>query len=124
MGIIWFVQVVHYPLFFQVGSGEHPDYHQGHMARTALVIAPIMLVEAITGILLLQFLGIFSQPKWFLAGLGALVLIWLSTFLVQVRYHRKLDHGKDTDAIRNLIGSNWWRTLLWSLRPLFIFAAI
>ena len=57
VGLIWFVQVVHYPLFAKVGSSSFADYEQSHQRRTTLVVAPLMLVEAATAIALLARFG-------------------------------------------------------------------
>ena len=45
-GIIWFVQVVHYPLFAAVTGPHDSDYARANQARTSLVVLPPMLVEA------------------------------------------------------------------------------
>ncbi|MEM6820525.1 MAG: hypothetical protein AAF558_01105 [Verrucomicrobiota bacterium] len=124
VGLIWFVQMVHYPLFLLVGEKEHGEYHVAHMSRTAIVVAPMMLAELGSGLLLLLSLGDFGRPIWFIVSLGALGLIWLSTFFVQVRYHRKLDFGRDLVAMKRLVMTNWFRTLLWSIRPVLLVAAI
>lgn len=47
-GVIWFVQVVHYPLFAEVGRAEFAQYEASHSGLTTLIVAPLMLVELIT----------------------------------------------------------------------------
>ncbi len=47
-GLIWFVQLVHYPLFDHVADGQFTPYHRQHTRRTTRVVAGPMLVEAIT----------------------------------------------------------------------------
>jgi len=32
-GLIWTIQIVHYPLFSLVGKNEFIDYHSAHSAR-------------------------------------------------------------------------------------------
>ena len=59
-GLIWFVQVVHYPLFAKV-SGTYPAYQAEHMARTTWVVAVPMLVELGAGVLLAAFA---VEPGW------------------------------------------------------------
>ena len=44
-GLIWFVQIVHYPLFVRVGEPGFRDYAGLHATRTTYVVAPLMLVE-------------------------------------------------------------------------------
>jgi hypothetical protein len=50
IGIIWFVQVVHYPLMALVGRDGYPAYQAAHSRRTTFVVMPPMLVESATGI--------------------------------------------------------------------------
>jgi len=45
-GLIWFVQVVHYPLLSAVGASGFAAYHAAHSRLTTLVVGPLMLVEA------------------------------------------------------------------------------
>jgi hypothetical protein len=47
-GLIWFVQVVHYPLMAAVGSPGFAAYEAAHSRRTTWVVAPVMLAEAAT----------------------------------------------------------------------------
>ena len=46
VGLIWFVQVVHYPLMALVGEHGFASYAQRHQSLTSLVVAPAMLLEA------------------------------------------------------------------------------
>ncbi len=48
VGVIWFVQIVHYPLFARVGAGGFPAYSERHSRLTGLVVGPLMLAEAAT----------------------------------------------------------------------------
>ena len=52
VGVIWFVQVVHYPLFARVGAGGFSAYSGAHSRLTGLVIGPPMLAEAATTVAL------------------------------------------------------------------------
>ena len=114
-GIIWFVQIVHYPLFAEVGPEQFTQYESLHVRWTGYVVGPLMLLELGTGLLL--FMGLNDHTRWWLgASLIALGLIWLSTFFLQVPLHAKISQGFDTDAIRQLVRTNWIRTVLWSLR--------
>lgn len=53
VGIIWFVQVVHYPLFGHVGKSAFAAYEMTHAHLTTWAVAPPMLIEALTGVILL-----------------------------------------------------------------------
>ena len=47
---------------------------------------------------------------------GTRVAIWLSTFALQVPRHDELRGGFDARAHEQLVGTNWIRTVLWTLR--------
>ncbi|UCH84749.1 MAG: hypothetical protein JSW50_03380 [Candidatus Latescibacterota bacterium] len=112
-GIIWFVQVVHYPLFRRVGEPGFTNYQTAHERRTSFVVIPLMVVEVITAVSLVVWMP--AQPLVWL-GLGMLVLIWISTFCLQVPQHRQLESGFDVRTHRRLVHTNWLRTILWSAR--------
>jgi len=112
-GLIWFVQIVHYPLFARVGPDGFAAYAHQHTRRTGYVVGPLMLMEAATALLLLVLLR--DQPLvW--TGLALLALIWGSTFLVQVPHHRRLATGFDRVIHPRLVLTNWVRTVAWTLR--------
>jgi hypothetical protein len=115
-GLIWFVQVVHYPLFTLVGAGGFPQYEDRHTRRTTLVVAPAMVIEALAALALLVMVpaGVPSPLAW----LGAVLIgaIWLSTLAVQAPCHRELSRGYAARAARRLSVTNWVRTLAWTAR--------
>ena len=113
VGLIWTVQVVHYPLFAQVGADVFRDYHARHMLRITFLVAPLMLVEVATAVLLLIRC---AREPWLLASLVPLLLIWASTWRMQVPLHESLSNGFDVAVHRKLVASNWWRTGAWSVR--------
>ena len=51
-GLIWFVQIVHYPLFGLVGVSGFPTYQAAHQSRTTFVVFPLMLVEFVTSVVI------------------------------------------------------------------------
>jgi hypothetical protein len=61
-GLIWFVQVVHYPLFHKVGVSGFSGYEKAHMRLTSFVVIPLMLGELVSA-LLLPFLNNDSVPQ-------------------------------------------------------------
>jgi hypothetical protein len=115
VGLIWFVQIVHYPLMNRVGSGIFKDYEALHLSRTTWVVVPLMLTELGTNLLLFWFPAGLSRA---LLGFGLVLLslIWLSTFFLQVPQHRRLSRGFDASTHRRLVRSNWFRTWLWTAR--------
>lgn len=120
VGLVWFVQRVHYPLFAMVGSEQFAAYAEQHVARTGPVVGPPMLIEAATGIALVAFPP--ADIAWFLPwfGVGLLVVVWLSTWLLQVPRHRELSSGFEAAAHRRLVLTNWIRTAAWSARGILV----
>lgn len=115
VGLIWFVQVVHYPLFDSVGNREFPSYEQRHTALTTWVVAPPMLIEGATAVLLIWFCptSIAQWSVW--TGLGLLGVCWLSTAFIQVPCHEVLSKVFEPVVHQRLVLTNWLRTAAWSL---------
>ncbi len=116
VGLIWFVQVVHYPLFDRVGREQFATYEQAHQQRTSWVVGPFMAVEGISA------LWIFFAPPGSvgralpLVGLALLLVIHASTVLLQVPAHGRLGDGYDSAVTHRLVATNWIRTAGWSAR--------
>ena len=121
-GLIWFVQIVHYPLFARVGRDRFTIYEREHQTRTSFVVGPLMLVEAATAGAIL-----FAAPILFgdaaariqlvgAAGFSLVLLLWATTALVQVPLHKRLEEGYDDDAVRRLVATNRIRTAAWTAR--------
>ncbi len=118
VGIIWFVQVVHYPLFIRVGTAGFTSYSGAHSRLTTYVVGPPMLTEMATALLLL-FVRPASVPGYAIwVGVVLLAIVWFSTMLLQVPRHKSLGSGFDDGAWKALVASNWVRTIAWSLRGL------
>ncbi len=113
VGLIWIIQLVHYPLFAQVGRETFQDYHHCHTTQITWVVAPLMFTELATAAWLV-FTG--SRELWLLASLVPLGGNWLSTWWVQIPLHEKLAKGFDEQTHKRLVATNWWRTAAWTLR--------
>lgn len=116
VGLIWTIQVVHYPLFASVGRASFERFHAGHTGRISVLVIPLMLTEVATGALLLM-----SPPaslSWSSLWLGAILLavVWVSTFALHVPQHEALSKGLDLDTCRAMVRTNWIRTLAWTGR--------
>ncbi len=113
-GVIWIVQVVHYPLFDGVGIDGFPRYEENHARLITYVVMPAMLLELGTAAVLATVPS--GQPGFAYIGLALVMGIWASTFFLQVPLHSRLSTGFDPSAHRWLVTTNWIRTGLWSLR--------
>ena len=116
VGLIWMVQVVHYPLFNDIGEQNYISYQQRHQTNITFVVGPVMLIELVTAILLIWYTSDAISPAMVYTGIALVVLIWLSTAFIQVPCHEKLVKGFDLAAYKWLVNSNWIRTIAWSAR--------
>jgi hypothetical protein len=112
LGVIWFAQIVVYPLFGRVGESEYVAYHRFYSSRIPLpVIAPgfasFLLPVA------LVFLGPGSVPVWlYLANVACGLVGLLVTVLLEIPRHARLEKGgKQEPVIRELVLFNWPRAL-------------
>lgn len=124
-GVIWFVQLVHYPLFRDYDRPAFRVVMLAHQTRTFRVVFPAMLVEFASAIALVVWVPV-GVPGW-MPWLGAaLVGIWgFATALVQVPAHGRLAAGGfDVNLHRRLVISNWLRTAAWSLRGVLCVAML
>lgn len=116
VGLIWTIQVVHYPLFDAVGADRFADFEARHTAA----IGKLLVVPAGMEVALSAWLAIAPPdgvPLGLILASGALLaVIWVTTAFVQVPIHGRLSAGFDPVVHRRLVASNWWRTAAWSLR--------
>ena len=124
MGLIWFVQLVHYPLFEAVGPDHFVAYESAHQRRTSWVVGPLMGVEGLSALAIAAALRDEIGLALTLAGLALLAVIHASTVMLQVPAHRRLSERYDGDVVRRLVRTNWVRTIGWSLRVVVASAMI
>jgi len=124
VGLIWFVQVVHYPLMAAVGDHRFRAYAHEHASRTSWVVTAPMLLEAATAIAMVVEPPAATVRPMVWVGLALLVLVWASTFGLQVPCHRRLASGFDPRVHRRLVRTNWIRTLAWTGRAPVAVAAV
>jgi hypothetical protein len=123
-GIIWFVQIVHYPLFQMVPMEYFVPYERSHTARTGWVVAPLMLLELTTALLPIILSLPVAHNKLYGISFALLLLIWLSTFLIQVPLHAILENHPNPTILKHLVTTNWIRTILWTARLGMLIALI
>ena len=115
-GLIWLVQLVHYPLFDRVDDSKFVQFESDHSNGITVIVLPLMVAELASAVLLAILRGGRTDAVWWYAGLAAVVLLWASTFFLSVPEHSRLMQGFDADSHRRLVLTNWPRTILWSLR--------
>lgn len=113
-GVIWLVQLVHYPQFARYTREQFREAMLDHQRLTGRVVFGPMLVELVTAAAL-----VVIRPGSPLAWVGlALVGVWgFSTVLVQIPLHNRLaERGFDPNVHRQLVRTNWVRTGAWTAR--------
>ncbi len=121
VGVIWVVQLVHYPLFSMVGEGHFTAYHAEHVRLITYIVGPAMLVE-LGGALYLCAYPLPSIPRWvFMVGIGLIGVAWITTALASVPMHNALAGGFEEDAHHWLVVTNWARTIAWSARGALVY---
>jgi hypothetical protein len=117
--LIWLVQLLIYPAFFDIDKRKWVFFHKRHCLNISYVVIPLMLAEAIGAF------GLLLNPpidnvliQQFIVFI--IFLIWLSTFFIQVPLHRRLSQNCSFKDIANLLYTNWIRTFLWSLKAFLV----
>lgn len=119
-GLIWLIQLVHYPSFRFVNPKRFSEFHEFHSRRITWIVLPIMALELTTAICL-----VYKSPTmlWTL-NLAGVVLIWLATAFLSVPSHARLGREGTANEMARLVRTNWIRTLIWSARTTVLFALV
>ena len=118
VGVIWLVQVVHYPSFNFIDKKFYSDFQNFHIKRISFIVIPVMLLELVSGLILIYLDNRHSTPS--LISFGILILIWIITGLFFAKAHQDLTAGYDRVIVKKIIKLNWIRTLLWSIRLILL----
>jgi len=112
VGIIWVIQVVHYPSFHYIGKSRYISFQKFHMEGISYIVIPVMLLESMSG-----FILIYDELNpILLISMVLLLSIWMLTAFFFSSLHQKLVSGYEEETVRKLVKINWLRTALWTLR--------
>ncbi len=113
-GLIWVIQLLHYPSFSFVGADKFASFHAFHSLRISMIVMPTMTLELISSATLL-----YAERNRFWFSQSVLVLfIWLCTAFLSVPIHNRLAFAANQSLMDRLVLTNWPRTLFWSARSL------
>ncbi len=118
VGVIWLVQVVHYPSFNFIDKKFYSDFQNFHIKKISFVVVPVMSLELVSGLVLIFLDHRQSTPS--LISFGILILIWIITGLFFAKAHQDLTAGYNREIVERIIKLNWIRTLLWSIRLILL----
>lgn len=115
VGVIWVVQLVHYPLLALVGADRSVEAAERHQRAMSFVVGPPMAVEGVTTLWLLV-----DRPDevvvwlpW--AGAVCVGVALLSTVWLSVPRHARMATEPDPKVGTELVRTNWPRTVAWTL---------
>ena len=111
-GVIWLIQLIHYPSFASIHPSQFAEFHQRHSSIMGLIVGPVMIVELVAGLWLVNN----KINDFTVLNLGIIALLWFFTFFVSVPLHNQLSAGFNAVAIQKLVATNWPRTILWSIK--------
>ena len=111
-GVVWFAQLVHYPLLDRGNAEDYLAFAVAYQRRTLWVVVPGLSCE------ILGTLGLAwcwpSLQAW--VGLGLLLAIWTLTCAILIPRHLLLKQRYSSEDHRALVCYNLPRSLLWTLR--------
>lgn len=120
LGIAIVTQFISYPLFEHVAESDFSDYHQVYLIRTVIIVTPLMLAEALTGLHLVIKIGDYRLHRLLRSGLILILTIWIVSFLFDLPNQFSLQHNFNSSAITNIIIFNWFRIILWAIRGVIV----
>ena len=116
VGIIWVIQLLHYPTFHFIKESNYVEFQHFHMQRISFIVVPAMILELLSAFMLVYYI----RSNLLTVCLIILLVIWLITFVFFTKLHQSLLGGYDKIIVDKLVQINWARTVLWSLRLIIL----
>jgi len=115
VGVIWVIQLLHYPTFHYIEKNNYSQFQKFHMNRISYIVIPAMVIEMLSGIMLV----IINDD--FIISFSLLVCIWIITFVFFTNIHQRLLSKYENTAVEKLVNLNWIRTTFWTVRLVILF---
>jgi len=116
VGVIWVIQLLHYPSFHFINDQKYIEFQHFHMQRISIIVIPAMLTELASALLL----AYFFESSLTIILLALVIGNWAITLIFFTNMHQKLTDGYDHSIVNRLVQINWSRTALWSLRLIIL----
>ena len=116
VSLVFMTQFITYPTFLHIDKDKFSEYHRKYVNNISFIVAPVMLIELLT----LLLIAYFSKDFLIIKSLILLLVIWLTTFFIMIPSHNKISKIFNKKEINRLINYNWVRTILWSFKLLLI----
>tara|TARA_B100000902_G_scaffold393392_1_gene447535 strand:+ start:1167 stop:1586 length:420 start_codon:yes stop_codon:yes gene_type:complete len=112
-GVIIVTQIVNYPLLLDFFKSDLKILHKSYVNKISIIVIPFMLLELFVALYL-----VYNEIYLSYTNLGLLIIIYLSTFFIQVPIHDKIKYNANKILLKKLILSNWIRTFSWLLKSI------
>ena len=119
-GLILTTQIVNYPLFLKVKSKNFANYHSFYVDRISFIVIPVMLIEFFLSILLISI----NSSYLIIFNFVLILLIFLTTYLIQVPIHNNIKLESNKLLLNRLINTNWIRTIFWFFKSIISWVII
>jgi len=116
VSLVFMTQFITYPTFLHIDKDKFSEYHRKYVNNISFIVAPVMLIELLT----LLLIAYFSKDFLIIKSLILLLVIWLTTFFIMIPSHNRISKSFNIKEIKSLINYNWIRTILWSFKLLVI----
>ena len=116
VSLVFMTQFITYPTFLHIDKDKFSEYHRKYVNNISFIVAPVMLIELLT----LLLIAYFSKDFLIIKSLILLLVIWLTTFFIMIPSHNRISKSFNKKEINRLINYNWIRTILWSFKLLVI----
>ena len=116
VGIIWVIQLLHYPAFHFIKESDYVEFQHFHMQRISFIVVPVMVLELFSAFMMVYYI----QSNLLILCFIILLFIWLITFIFFTKLHQSLLGGYDNTIVDKLVRINWSRTILWSIRLIIL----
>jgi hypothetical protein len=113
-GVIWIIQLIHYPSFRDISPERFSQFHQFHSSQITWVVGPVMMIQLLTAVGLVSVRPSFVSALMSGAFLGLSAAVFFVTAFFSVPAHQELSLGFQDGPHQTLVVTNWIRTVLWS----------
>lgn len=114
--ILWFMQVVHYPLFAFVDKTRWSEFTERKRRQTMMILYPLMAFEALTGITLILMASQSATYIFLALEVGLLAVLHIYNFMYFNALVKKITGPEDSLNHQRCVKMHWIRTAGWSLR--------
>ena len=114
-GLIWVVQLVHYPMFRFLDPKTQSNALKFHQQKISIIVVPLMLFELLSGVYL-AYVQWSSLASFHRINMVLLMVIWVHTFGLMVPFHQKISVQLNYELLQKTLTHHWVRTLAWTIK--------